>query len=58
MREKSADAENIIKLILLSVSQGTEIGISAEDDDESETPADLGQLVKSNFEEVNAQVTI
>ena len=56
--EKSADAKNIIKLILLNVSQGTEIGISAEGDDESEALADLGRLVKSNFEEVNAQVTI
>lgn len=56
--EKSADAKNIIKLILLNVSQGTEIGISAEGDDESEALEDLKRLVESNFQEVNTRVTI
>jgi phosphotransferase system HPr (HPr) family protein len=56
--EKAADAKNIIKLILLNVSQGTEITIEAEGPDEREALDDLSRLVTSNFEEVNDQVTI
>ncbi len=56
--DKSADAKNIIKLILLNVSQGTEIRIQAEGDDEQEAVKDLETLVNSDFEKVNPRVTI
>lgn len=56
--EKSADAKNIIKVILLNVSKGQEIRIEAEGPDESEAVADLETLISSNFETVNPQVKI
>ena len=56
--EKSADAKNIIKVILLNVSQGNEISIEAEGADEEAAIADLQTLIESNFEEVNEQVKI
>ncbi|MFP4330480.1 MAG: HPr family phosphocarrier protein [Spirochaetaceae bacterium] len=56
--EKSADAKNIIKVILLNVGQGTDIRIEAEGSDEAQAIDDLRKLVESDFEEVNDQVRI
>jgi len=56
--EKVADAKNIIKVILLNVSQGTEIRIEADGKDEDEALKDLISLVESGFEKVNPKVTI
>lgn len=56
--DKSADAKNIIRVILLNVSQGTEIRIEAEGHDESAAIEDLERLVKSSFQDVNGSVTI
>jgi len=56
--EKSADAKNIIKVILLNVSQGTEITIVADGDDEEPAIADLQRLIDSNFEVVNENIQI
>ena len=56
--EKSADAKNIIKVILLNVSQDTEITIEADGADEAAAIDDLTTLIESNFEEVNEQVKI
>ncbi len=56
--EKSADAKNIIKVILLNVSQGTEISIEADGPDEDAALQDLQTLISSNFETVNPSVKI
>lgn len=56
--DKSASAKNIIKVILLNVSQNTEITLEAEGPDEQEALRDLKTLVESNFETVNSQVTL
>jgi phosphotransferase system HPr (HPr) family protein len=56
--EKSANAKNIIKVILLNVSQGSEIRIEADGVDEEKAIADLISLVESDFETVNPEVTI
>lgn len=56
--EKSADAKNIIKIILLNVSQGQEIRIVADGDDADAALKDLQTLIESNFETVNPQVQI
>lgn len=56
--EKSADAKNIIKVILLNVSKGQEIRIEADGADEAEAINDLKTLVTSNFETVNPSVKI
>lgn len=56
--EKSADAKNIIKIILLNVSQGTEIRITADGPDENEALEDLISLIESDFEKCNPKVTI
>ncbi len=56
--EKSADAKNIIKVILLNVSQNTEVRIQAEGDDAEAAIADLERLIRSDFREVNNKVTI
>lgn len=56
--EKKADAKNIIKVILLNVSQHDEITITAEGREENEALADLQRLVESNFETVNDKVKI
>ena len=56
--EKSADAKNIIKVILLNVSQDNEITIEAEGSDEEEAIRDLSALIESNFTEVNERVKI
>ena len=56
--EKSADAKNIIKVILLNVSRGNEIRIEADGGDEKEALSDLATLIESDFEKVNPRVTI
>ncbi len=56
--EKSANAKNIIKVILLNVSQGSEIRIEADGSDETNAITDLKSLVESDFETVNPEVTI
>lgn len=56
--EKSADAKNIIKVILLNVSRGTEITIVADGDDEERAIADLQGLIDSNFETINENIQI
>ena len=55
---KSADAKNIIKLILLNVRQNDQIRIQADGPDEEAAIADLTRLVQSNFEVVNEKVKI
>lgn len=56
--EKSADAKNIIKVILLNVSQGTEIVVQADGSDEAEALDDLRRLIESDFYDVNEKVKI
>ncbi len=56
--EKVADAKNIIKVILLNVSQGTGIQVHADGPDEDDALADLKRLVESNFETCNDKVRI
>ncbi len=56
--EKSADAKNIIKVILLNVSQGTRISIRADGPDENEVLDDLKALVESDFRTINEKVRI
>ena len=56
--EKSADGKNIIKVILLNVSQGDRIVIEADGDDETAAIEDLKTLIDSDFRTVNDRVTI
>lgn len=56
--EKQADAKNIIKVILLNVSQDTEITITAEGPDADEAIEDLKRLVESDFTQPNEKVKI
>lgn len=56
--EKMADAKNIIKVILLNVSQGSAISIHADGPDEDEVLVDLKTLVESDFSTVNDKVRI
>jgi len=56
--EKSADAKNILKLILLNVSKDSEILITADGEDEDRAIEDLQQLVKSDFTQVNQAVAL
>jgi len=56
--EKASDAKNIIKLILLNVSQGTQIRIEAEGPDENLAVDELAALIESDFQKVNPKVTI
>ena len=56
--EKSADAKNIIKVILLNVPCCQEIRIVAEGDDAEPALADLRTLIESDFQTVNPAVTI
>jgi phosphotransferase system HPr (HPr) family protein len=55
---KSADGKNIIKVILLNVSQNDEITIEADGPDEGDAITDLTTLIESDFETVNEQVKI
>jgi phosphocarrier protein HPr len=54
--ERSANAKNIIKVILLNASQGETIRIAASGPDEEPAIRDLSQLVESNFERINESV--
>ncbi|MFP4510690.1 MAG: HPr family phosphocarrier protein [Spirochaetota bacterium] len=56
--EKMADAKNIIKVILLNVSQGNTISIHADGPDEDAVLVDLKTLVESDFSEINDKVRI
>ena len=56
--EKRADAKNIIKVILLNVSQGEEIRVVAEGEDAEAALHDLERLITSDFEQVNEQIRI
>lgn len=56
--EKSADAKNILKLILLNVSKDSEISITADGDDEQQAIEDLRQLVESDFTKINPAVKL
>jgi phosphocarrier protein HPr len=55
---KSADAKNILKVILLNVAQNTTIRVQADGPDEEAALADLKRLVDSNFQEMNKKITI
>ena len=54
----TADAKNIIKIILLNVSRGEEIRIVARGPDEDQAIEDLKTLVESGFSVVNERVTV
>lgn len=56
--DKSADAKNILKVILLNVAQGDEVRIETTGTDESAALEDLTTLIESNFQTVNPRVTI
>ena len=56
--EKRADAKNIIKVILLNVSQGQEIRLIAEGEDAGDALHDLERLITSDFEQINEQIRI
>ena len=56
--EKSANAKTIIKVILLNVSQGDEIRISADGPDEDKAIAELKSLIESDFTVINDAVKI
>lgn len=55
---RSADAKNIIKVILLNVKQNDQVRVQADGPDEEAAIADLTRLVQSNFEQVNDSVKI
>jgi phosphotransferase system HPr (HPr) family protein len=56
--EKWADAKNIIKVILLNVSQGDEVRITAEGPDEERAIEELQTLIESDFQQINEAVKI
>ena len=56
--EKSADAKNILKLILLNVSKDSSIEITADGEDEVQALEDLKQLVESDFTKINPKVSL
>ncbi len=56
--DTSVDAKNVIKVILLNVSQGDQIRIVADGDDEETALQLLEELVISDFESVDERVTI
>ncbi len=56
--EKTANAKNIIKVILLNVSQNDTIRISAEGADEDAAIEELKLLIESDFEKINEAVKI
>lgn len=56
--EKTANAKTIIKVILLNVSQGDSIKISADGPDEEKALEELKSLIESDFENVNEAVKI
>lgn len=56
--ERSANAKNIIKVILLNASQGETIRIVATGPDADAALADLQRLVESGFQEINTAVEV
>jgi phosphotransferase system HPr (HPr) family protein len=56
--ERSANAKNIIKVILLNAGQGETIRIVATGSDADAALADLQRLVESGFQEINAAVEV
>ncbi|TVR67301.1 MAG: HPr family phosphocarrier protein [Spirochaetaceae bacterium] len=56
--EKRADAKNILKVLLLNVSQGEEVRIVAEGEDAVEAIGDLKTLIESDFCRVNPAVDV
>lgn len=54
--ERSANAKNIIKVILLNASQGETIRVAATGPDEDHAIRDISRLVESNFEQINEAV--
>lgn len=56
--KQSANAKNIIPVILLNVTRGTEMRITAAGEDEDAAVTDLVRLVSSNFTAVNPRVVI
>lgn len=56
--DKLADAKNILRVILLNVSQDDEIVISADGEDEDNAIKDLKRLIESNFKDYNDKVKI
>jgi len=53
---KSADAKNIVKVILLNAGKDSEVRIVAEGTDEEEAIEDLGRLIESDFQIANERV--
>ena len=56
--DRSANAKNIIKVILLNAGPGETIRIVATGPDADEAIADLQRLVVSGFEQINTAVEI
>ncbi|NCN04993.1 MAG: HPr family phosphocarrier protein [Spirochaetales bacterium] len=56
--DKSSDAKNIIKVILLNVRTGSELRITADGEDEEQAISDLSNLITSDFTQVNERVKI
>jgi phosphotransferase system HPr (HPr) family protein len=56
--EKIAKAKAILKVILLNVSQGDIITISADGEDEKEAVDELKKLIESDFNIINPKVKI
>lgn len=56
--EKSADAKNIIKVILLNVTKGQSMTVSANGADEDAALDSLKRLVESDFSDVDDRVKI
>jgi len=56
--DKLADAKNILRVILLNVSQNDEIVILADGEDEDTAIKDLKRLIESNFKDYNDKVKI
>lgn len=56
--QKSSDAKNIIKLILLNVTKGQSITVSADGPDEDKALESLKSLVESDFSKMDDRVKI
>ena len=56
--EKSADAKNIIKVILLNVTKGQTMTVTADGADEDAALNSLKRLVESDFLDVDERVKI
>ncbi len=56
--EKTADAKNIIKVILLNVTKGQTMTVAAEGPDEEAALDGLKRLVESDFADVDERVKI